>query len=189
MVFPVNWGSYNSHKSWNTLPVNKDYLALRVYKLWLIQTQNSTKNDKKTLKVIFNKIKTLNGGKEYITWLKGVSFHNTLHDWRGSHSTIDYMTEGGLIPQYITWLKGVSFHNTLHDWRGLIPQYTEANNPHLMKDWAKSEPTCQPCVLSKVCYNQSLKVRTEQRHHKRTRSWTSRLHCMSSTSLPWTSTT
>jgi hypothetical protein len=68
MVFPVNWGSYNSYKSWNTLPVNKAYLALRVYKLPVIQTQSSTKKDlKKTSKVIFNKIKTLNGSKEYIT--------------------------------------------------------------------------------------------------------------------------
>ena len=46
MVFPVSWGSYNSHKSWNTLPMNKAYLALRVYKI-PIQTQNSTKKNKK----------------------------------------------------------------------------------------------------------------------------------------------
>jgi hypothetical protein len=50
MAFPVNWGSYNSHKSWNTLAMNKAYLALRVYKIPVIQTQNSTKKDKKTLK-------------------------------------------------------------------------------------------------------------------------------------------
>jgi hypothetical protein len=67
MVFPVKWGSYNSHKSWNTLPMNKAYLALRMYKIPVIQTQNSTKEDKKTLKIIFNIIKTLNGSKEYIT--------------------------------------------------------------------------------------------------------------------------
>ena len=64
-MFPVSWGSYNSHKSWNTLPMYKVYLALRVYKI-PIQTKIAPKRIK-NIKDLFNKIKTLNGSKEYIT--------------------------------------------------------------------------------------------------------------------------
>jgi hypothetical protein len=38
---------------------------------------------------------------------------------------------------------------------GLIPQYTEANHPHLMKDYSESEPTCQHSLLQPVIKGQN----------------------------------